>query len=122
MSGRMVSANFSVAATDSHSRAERQPHRGSESIVERKVRLIEKAEAHFEKHRHRWVSDRYYTLLKKDAPAPSLKPPGIVEDRASHLMRAACHLVDRKQAGRIRSIERALLPNLKREMSERLSR
>lgn len=115
--------SFGAAAAVAQPRlTEASPPRASESLVERKVRLIEKAEAHFDKHRDRWVASRYRMLLRKEAPAPSLKPPGVAEDRTGRLMRAACHLADRKQSGRIRTIERASLGALKGSMNKHFGR
>lgn len=110
------------AAGETRNSDQKLTQRGSETLVERKVRLIEKAESHFEKHRESWIANRYHALLKKDAPAPALTPPGASEDRTSRLMRAASHLVDRKQAGRIKAIERASLKGLARSAKDDLGR
>lgn len=123
MSAKTAGASFGAAAASAKSHPNRQQTpRASETVSERKVRLIEKAEAHFEKHRDRWVASRYQTLLRKDAPAPSLKPPGTIEDRTSRLMRTAAHLADRKQAGRIRMIEGASFQKLRSGMKSDFGR
>lgn len=123
MIARPAGVSFRVAAAVASSRmSEASPPRRSESLVERKVRLIEKAEAHFDKHRDRWVASRYGMLLRKEAPAPSLKPQGVAEDRTGRIMRAACHLADRKQAARIKTIERASLGALKASSAKHFGR
>jgi hypothetical protein len=79
--------------------------RASESIEQKASRITGMAERHFEKHRVSWVAARYGDLLKKDSPAPSLKPHGNREDRTAHLVRAANHLANRKQQARLMTIK-----------------
>lgn len=66
--------------------------------------VAEKAVAHFEKHREQWVANRYRQLLMQDAPAPSLHPAGMKEDRTNRLLRAAAYMVDRNQSSRLTRI------------------
>lgn len=68
---------------------------------------MERAQAHFEKQREGWITKRYHQLLKQDAPAPGFRPPGMPEDRSARLIRAAAHLVDRRQEARIQRIRGA---------------
>lgn len=77
------------------------------AVREKESRIVERAQAHFEKQREGWITKRYHQLLKQDAPAPSLQPRGAVEDRSARLMRAAAHLVDRRQEARIHRIRSA---------------
>lgn len=81
--------------------------RATETIDQKEVRISEMAERHFEKHRNSWVAARYGDLLKKDSPAPALKPHGSREDRTAHLVRTANHLVNRKHQARLETIKTA---------------
>lgn len=81
--------------------------RVSDPVAVRQTNVIDKAQSHFEKHREAWVARRYTQLLMQDAPAPALKPHGSVEDRSAHLMRAASHIVDRRQEARLSVIRSA---------------
>lgn len=82
----------------------RQP---GENIADKETRVTARAVDHFEQNRRQWITARYGKLLQQDAPAPTLKPPGLGEDRAGRLMRAATHLVERKQAQRLDRIRSA---------------
>lgn len=79
----------------------------SDPLTSRKEGVLDKAQAHFEKHREAWVTKRYAQLLKQDSPAPTLKPHGVVEDRSAHLMKAAAYIVDRRQEARLSVIRSA---------------
>lgn len=90
--------------------------------TDRKGRVLQKAEEHFEKHKDRWTAKVYGELLKRESPAPALKPFGLAEDRTATLMRAATHLVERKQFLRIGAIKRANLRSLSSERGGDLQR
>lgn len=79
----------------------------AESVRERQSAITERAAAHFENHKEKWTEKKYGELLKKDAPRPALQPFGHVQDRSARLMRAAEHLVARKQANRLNRINAA---------------
>ena len=78
-----------------------------ENVADKESRVTARAVSHFEQNRRQWVAARYSKLLQEDAPAPALKPPGMGEDRAGRLHRAATHLVERKQASRLDRIRSA---------------
>lgn len=82
------------------------PERAAE--VSAKVeRVTAKAEAHFEKRRQLWTNRQYSQLLAREGSRMELRPPGMVDDRKAHLMRAADHLVRQRQSVRLSSISRA---------------
>lgn len=70
-------------------------------------RVTAKAEAHFEKHRQLWTNRQYGQLLARDGLRRNLRPPGMVDDRKAHLLRAADNLVRQRQSVRLSSISRA---------------
>jgi len=80
-------------------------NQAADPIGDKAARLIEIAERHFEKHSKSWIADRYAQLLKKDSPAPALKPEGSRSDRKAHLLRTANHLANLKQQSRISKIK-----------------
>ncbi|HMG46276.1 MAG TPA: hypothetical protein VK614_02300 [Allosphingosinicella sp.] len=88
-------------------RRERLAARSGENVREKQARLSEQAVTHFEKNRRQWIASRYGKLLRQEAPGPELKPAGMGEDRAGRLMRAATHLVERKQTLRLDRIRSA---------------
>jgi hypothetical protein len=88
-------------------RRERLAARTDENPREKQARLSEQAVTHFEKNRRQWIAARYTQLLHKEAPGPQLKPPGVGEDHATRLYRAATHLVERKQESRLDRIRSA---------------
>ena len=79
----------------------------SDRMSERQSAVTDRANAHFEKHREGWITKKYGELLRNDGQHPSLTPPGHVEDRSARLMRAAEHLVNRKQVTRLQKISAA---------------
>lgn len=84
-----------------------QPRTRGENVADKESRVTARAVSHFEQNRRQWIAARYGKLLRQDAPAPTLKPAGMGEDRAGRLMRAATHLVERKQAQRLDRIRSA---------------
>lgn len=84
-----------------------QPLRMAASVESKAERIRSHAEAHYERHAKHWVASRYTQLLLREAPQPSLRPDGVADDRKAHLFRAASHLVERKQQGRLIRIEKA---------------
>ena len=103
MTGGSLSPRFESAAKESAGASAAS----IEVVREKQTRVTELAQSHFEKHREQWIAKRYNQLLKQDAPAPALRPPGMTEDRSARLMRAAAHLTDRKQAARLQKINAA---------------
>jgi len=79
----------------------------NENVADKATRVTARAISHFEQNRRQWIAARYGKLLRQDAPAPALKPAGMGEDRAGRLMRAATHMVERKQALRLARIKEA---------------
>lgn len=102
--------------------ARSEPTRMSASVESKADRVRNHAEAHYERHAKQWVSSRYTQLLLREAPQPSLRPAGAVDDRKAHLMRAAIHLVERKQHLRLMRIERAAQRSLGRGRDDGLGR
>ncbi len=82
-------------------------HRTVESVEQKSARVTERAEAHYERHRDKWVDTRFVKLLSEDPPAPSLKPDGAVENRAARLWKAAEYLAHLKHLRTIHKIENA---------------
>ena len=82
------------------------PERAAE-VSAKAERVTAKAEAHFEKHRQLWTNRQYGQLLARDGLRMDLRPPGMVDDRKAHLLRAADHLVRQRQSVRLSSISRA---------------
>lgn len=105
MTDRPLHQIFADAAGSRQSGSKPIFNQAADPIGEKAARIIEIAERHFEKHSKSWVADRYAKLLKKDLPAPSLKPEGSRNDRTSHLLRTAKHLVNLKQQSRISKIK-----------------
>lgn len=89
-------------------------------------RVTAKAEAHFEKHRQLWTNRQYSQLLAREGERMDLRPPGMVDDRKAHLMRAADHLVRQRQSVRLSSIirvaENMITQGNKKERSAMLGR
>lgn len=96
-----VRAATPVRAESSRSRP------ANENVADKEARVTARAVNHFEDNRRGWIAARYTQLLHKEAPGPQLKPPGIGEDHATRLYRAATHLVERKQALRLDRIRSA---------------
>lgn len=72
-------------------------------------RLIERANAHFEKHSGAWISKRYGELLKsKAAPTPELTPNGMRESVFQKAHKAASREVYSRHFNRINSIQKAV--------------
>jgi hypothetical protein len=94
-------------------RADRPPREAArqrpsnENVADKAQRVTARAVTHFEQNRRQWITARYTKLLQQDAPAPALKPPGMSEDRSGRHMRAATHLVERKQVSRLDRIRSA---------------
>lgn len=84
-----------------------RPRPANENVADKEARVTARAVSHFEANRRGWVAARYGKLLQQDAPGLALKPAGMGEDRAGRLMRAATHLVERKQAVRLDRIRSA---------------
>ena len=97
----VVRAEKPVRASAAHSRP------ANENVADKESRVAARAVSHFENNRRQWIAASYGKLLQQDAPAPALKPAGMGEDRAGRLMRAATHLVERKQAMRLDRIRSA---------------
>lgn len=101
-----ISPRFASASAATSALQPVSPERAAEVSVKAE-RVTAKAEAHFEKHRQLWTNRQYGQLLARDGGRLELRPPGIVDDRKAHLMRAADHLVRQRQSGRLSSISRA---------------
>ncbi|MEO6216673.1 MAG: hypothetical protein ABIO86_11625 [Sphingomonas sp.] len=95
----LASVALSTPQTISHERAA--------EVSAKAEHVTAKAEAHFEKHRQVWTNRQYSQLLARDGQRMELRPPGMVDDRKAHLMRAADHLVRQRQCVRLSSISRA---------------
>jgi len=94
------------AAMPARAQASRQ-RPANENAADKEARVTARAVSHFESSRRQWVAARYTQLLHKEAPGPQLKPPGIGEDHATRLYRAATHLVEQKQVSRLDRIRSA---------------
>lgn len=98
---------FAVHAEKPVRAAATQSRPQGENVADKASRVTARALTHFEQNRRQWITARYGKLLQQDAPAPTLKPAGMGEDRSGRLMRAATHLVERKQAVRLDRIRSA---------------
>jgi hypothetical protein len=90
-----------VRASATHSRPQ------GETAADKGARVTARAVGHFQQNRRQWIATQYRNLLLKEAPGPEPRPPGMGESHASRLMRAATHLVERKQALRLDRISSA---------------
>lgn len=70
-------------------------------------RTSAKAEHEFKENREQWTNQEYGKLLAKEGGRLEFRPDGATDDRKSHLMRAAEHLVKRNHAARLAGINRA---------------
>ena len=71
------------------------------STRQRGNKLIERANAQFEKHAGSWINKRYGELLhSKAAPAPELTPHGGRESAPNKAHKAACNEVNNRHQGR----------------------
>lgn len=70
-------------------------------------RTTAKAEHEFKENREQWTNQEYGKLLAKESGRLEFRPDGATDDRKSHLMRAAEHLVKRNHAARLAGINRA---------------
>ena len=84
-----------------------QPAPSVASVESKAEHVRSKAQSHYERNARTWVATRYTQLLLREGNQPALRPDGAVDDRKAHLMRAAIHLVERKQHQRLARIERA---------------
>ncbi len=73
-------------------------------IIEKRDHVLNHAKEHFAERRSAWIVSQYAKLLRQDAPAPALRPIGMQDDRKTVLLRAAAHLVDKRQSRRIQKI------------------
>jgi hypothetical protein len=117
-----LSPQFAKAAASSVPTPSRAEIRASETITEKGDRIAKRAETHFEKQRPKWVAARFDALMKKDAPAPALRPRGMPDDKRERLLRAASHLVDRKQHARMHRISRVIDRHISRNSDDKLAR
>jgi hypothetical protein len=78
-----------------------------ENVTQKESRVTARAVSHFENNRRQWVATQYRKLLLKEAPGPEPRPPGMGESHAARLMRAATHLVERRQTLRLDRISSA---------------
>lgn len=96
-----ASASSQRAATPAVS-----PERAAEITTWAK-RTTAKAEYEFKENRAEWANQEYGKLLAKEGGRLEFRPDGATDDRKSHLMRAAEHIVQRNHAARVAGISRA---------------
>jgi hypothetical protein len=88
-----LTPSFQTAKGDAHA-----------PLPDKAERVLSRCDAHYEKHRDKWIAKRYETLLLKEGTQPALRPSWAQDDRKAHLYRAATSLVQRKQQMRLQKI------------------
>ncbi len=99
MNAPHLNGHFKPAAT--------KPFHAASTAGSKADAIRAKAAAHYERHADKWVAKRYTQMLLREGHQPALRPDGASDDRKSHLMRAAKHMVERKQHLRLARIDRA---------------
>jgi Tfp pilus assembly protein FimT len=123
MSGEGASAGavtplFTTASSQRAATPAVSPERAAE-ITTWANRTTAKAEHEFKENRVEWTNQEYGKLLAKEGGRLEFRPDGATDDRKSHLMRAAEHLVKRNHAARLAGINRAAEKLLAGETLER---
>ena len=75
---------------DFNARAESKPR--DVAVQSKHERVTQFAEKQFERCKGQWTANYYDRLLKREGNAPSLQPSWGVQDRKTHLLRAAGNL------------------------------
>ena len=70
-------------------------------------RVTQFAEKQFERCKGQWTANYFDRLLKREGNAPSFQPSWGVQDRKTHLLRAAGNLARQRLAKNIQRIDRA---------------
>jgi hypothetical protein len=77
------------------------------SVQSKHERVTQFAEKQFERCKGQWTAQNYDRLLKREGNAPSLQPSWAMQDRKSHLMRAAVKLTEHRHMKNMHRIDRA---------------
>jgi hypothetical protein len=70
-------------------------------------RVTQFAEKQYERCKGQWTANYFDRLLKREGNAPSLQPSWAMQDRKTHLLRAASNLARQRLAKNIQRIDRA---------------
>lgn len=103
---RMASAQFASVSSKKSAAPAVSPEKAAE-ITSWANRTTARAEYEFRQNRADWTNQEYGKLLAKEGERMEFRPAGSTDDRKSHLMRAAEHLVQRNHAARLAGINRA---------------
>jgi hypothetical protein len=90
---------------DFNARAESRPR--DVAVQSKHERVTQFAEKQFERCKGQWTANYYDRLMKREGNAPSLQPSWGVQDRKSHLLRAAGHLAKQRLSKNLQRIDRA---------------
>lgn len=101
-----VTPLFASASSQRQATPAVSPERAAE-ITTWANRTTARAEYEFKENRAEWTNQEYGKLLAKEGGRLEFRPDGATDDRKSHLMRAAEHLVKRNHAARLAGINRA---------------
>jgi hypothetical protein len=77
------------------------------AVQSKHERVTQFAEKQFERCKGQWTANYFDRLLKREGNAPSLQPSWGMQDRKTHLLRAAGNLVHQRLAKNIQRIDRA---------------
>lgn len=101
-----VTPLFASASSQRQATPAVSPERAAE-ITTWANRTTARAEYEFKENRAEWTNQEYGKLLAKEGGRLEFRPDGATDDRKSHLMRAAEHVVKRNHAARLAGINRA---------------
>lgn len=90
---------------DFNARAESKPR--DVAVQSKHERVTQFAEKQFERCKGQWTANYFDRLLKREGNAPSLQPSWGVQDRKTHLLRAAGSLARQRLAKNLQRIDRA---------------
>jgi hypothetical protein len=93
-----------------------------EHLYDRADTLTRHSEAHFAKHRDKWIDRQYGILLKSAGMKPEPAPPWAQRNVSNHLHRAATNLVDHRQYKRQRNIQRIMMREIKQVTAQSIGR
>lgn len=90
---------------DFNARAESKPREAA--VQSKHERVTQFAEKQFERCKGQWTANYFDRLLKREGNAPSLQPSWGVQDRKTHLLRAAGNLAQQRFSKNLQRIDRA---------------